>query len=225
MLDELAPVEGRPGLDGVLLTHAHIGHYLGLAQLGHEVLGATAISTYAMPRMADFLRNNGPWSQLVRYKNIEIKELRNGVAVQLNSIVSATPFLVPHRQEYSEVVGYRIEGPRNSVLFIPDIDSWEEWDELGTRIEEEISKVDVAYLDATFFSDQEIPGRDMSGFPHPFISHSMKRFADLPASEKSKVRLIHLNHTNPVLEKNSPERKAVEKAGFRVAEQLERFEL
>jgi pyrroloquinoline quinone biosynthesis protein B len=178
-----------------------------------------------MPRMAGFLRANGPWSQLVRLENIELHEMKAGEPVLAGSSLRVTPLLVPHRQEYSEVVGFRIEAPGRTVLFIPDIDSWEQWDALGTRVEDEIRKVDVAYLDATFYANGEIPGRDMSGFPHPFTRHSMERFASLPASEKAKVRFIHLNHTNHALWAGTPERAAIEAAGFHVAEQGERLEL
>jgi len=225
-LDEIAAPNGeRPGLDGIFLTHAHIGHYTGLMFAGHEVMGSKDIPVFAMPRMREFLSTNGPWDQLVRYDNIVLRPLEDGAAVALAPGLSITPFLVPHRQEYTEVVGYRIDGPRRSVIFIPDIDSWEEFDEAGTRIESLIESVDVAFLDATFFSGDEMPGRDMSGFPHPFITHSMKRFAPLPESERAKVRFIHLNHTNPALWPTTDARKTLEAAGFRVAEELERFEL
>ncbi len=137
--------------------------------------------------------------------------------------VTAVP--VPHRQEYSEVVGYHVEGPSRSLLYLPDIDSWEEWDEQGVRIEEWIARVDRAYLDGTFFADGEIPGRDMSGFPHPFVTHSMERFRDLPDTEKRKVRFIHLNHTNPALDPDSEARRRVESAGFGVAVRGERITL
>jgi pyrroloquinoline quinone biosynthesis protein B len=225
MLDEIAPREGKPGLSGIFLSHAHMGHYTGLMWLGKEVMGAAKVPVYAMPRKAGFLRANGPWSQLVRLENIELHEMKAGEPVLAGGFVRVTPLLVPHRQEYSEVVGFRIEAPGRTVLFIPDIDSWEQWDALGTRVEDEIRKVDVAYLDATFYANGEIPGRDMSGFPHPFIRHSMERFASLPASEKAKVRFIHLNHTNHALWAGTPERAAIEAAGFHVAEQGERLEL
>lgn len=224
MLDRLFPVRERPGLAGIFLTHAHVGHYTGLMFLGHEVMGAKGVPVFAMPRMHSFLFTNGPWSQLMRYGNIQLRLMRAGVKVTLTSSLSITPLLVPHRQEFSEVVGFRIDGPKSSAIYIPDIDSWEQFDSMGTRIEDLIAAVDVAYIDGTFFENGEIPGRDMSGFPHPFITHSMKRFASLPESEKRKVRFIHLNHTNPALWQ-SAERKAVEAAGFRVAEEGERFGL
>jgi pyrroloquinoline quinone biosynthesis protein B len=223
-LDEMAPREGKPGLSGIFLTHAHIGHYAGLMYLGKEVMGANAVPVYAMPRMAGYLRDNGPWSQLVKLSNIELREMKAGEPVLLPGF-TVTPLLVPHRQEFSEVVGFRIEAPGAKLLFIPDIDSWEQWDADGVRIEAEIAQVDVAYLDGTFFANGEIPGRDMSGFPHPFIRHSMERFAAMPAAEKAKIRFIHLNHTNQALWPGTPERKELEAAGFRIAEEGERVEL
>lgn len=220
--DQVAPATVKaPGLDGVFLTHAHMGHYVGLMFFGHESMGARDLPVYAMPRMAEYLTANGPWSQLVRYNNVKLTPLADRVAVDLGAI-KVTPILVPHRQEFSEVVGFRIEGPTRNVLFIPDIDSWEQWDALGTRIEDEIARVDVAYLDATFYADGELPGRDMSKIPHPLIAHSMARFATLPAPERAKIRFIHLNHTNPARFPAGEARRAIEAAGFRVAEEMER---
>lgn len=224
-LDEMSLSRKRPGIDGIFLTHAHIGHYTGLMYLGKEVLGAKAVPVYAMPRMSAFLRDNGPWSQLVKLANIELHVLADGKPVQLQPGLRVTPLLVPHRQEFSEVVGFRIEGPGKKVLFIPDIDSWTDWDAAGTRIENEIAKVDVAYLDGTFYANGEIPGRDMSGFPHPFIKTSLERFAKLPAKERAKVRFIHLNHTNKALWPDTKERREIDAAGMRVAEEGERLEL
>lgn len=221
-LDRRAPVDrAAPGLDGIFLTHAHIGHYTGLMHLGHEEMGARGVPVHVMPRFAEYLRSNGPWSQLVRYGNVELRPLAAGRAVPLGEGLSVTPFPVPHRQEFSEVVGFRVDGPGRSVLFLPDIDSWEEWDAAGTRVEDALAGVDVAYLDATFYDDGEIPGRDMSGFPHPFVARSMRRLAPLPAEERAKVRFIHLNHTNPALDPGSAARHAIVEGGFRVAEEGE----
>ena len=221
-LDRVAPPVGPvPGLDGVFLTHAHMGHYLGLAWLGHESIGAKGVPVYAMPRMATYLSENGPWDQLVRYGNVELQPMSAGEPVELASDLRVMPILVPHRQEYSEVVAYRIEGPEQSVLFLPDIDSWKEWDALGTRLEDVLDTVDVAYLDATFYANGEIPGRDMSGFPHPFITTTMSRLGDRSAEDRAQVRFIHFNHTNPALDPDSPERAAVLERGFRLAEELE----
>jgi len=209
----------RPVVDGIFLTHAHIGHYTGLMFLGFESIGASGVPVWAMPRMAEFLRTNGPWSQLVTRGNIAIRPLSDGTPIGLGDGLTVTPFLVPHRQEFSETVGFRIDGPNRSVLWLPDLDSWRELDAQGTRIEDLIATVDVAYLDGTFFANGEIPGRDMSGFPHPFIARTIERLAALPPAERAKVRFIHLNHTNRALDADSPERRAIEAAGLQVAEE------
>jgi pyrroloquinoline quinone biosynthesis protein B len=225
MLDQAAPHPEVPGLAGILLTHAHVGHYTGLIHVGHEVIGARGVPVYAMPRMREFLSSNGPWDQLVRFGNIELRPLSDGVAVRLNERITVTPLRVPHRDEYSETVGFVIRGPSRAVLFLPDIDKWERWDEWGTRIEDVVREVDVAYLDATFFADGEIPGRAMAEIPHPFIVETIRRFRDAPAAERDKIRFIHLNRTNPALWEGTDARRAVEAAGHRVAREGERVGL
>jgi pyrroloquinoline quinone biosynthesis protein B len=207
---------------GILLTHGHIGHYPGLAHLGREVMGARGVPVYAMPRMRGFLTDNGPWGQLVRLGNIALQPLVADEPVRLNERITVTPFSVPHRDEYTETVGFRIDGPRRSALYVPDIDKWHRWDR---RIEDLIAAVDVAFLDGTFYADGELEGRDMSAIPHPFIEESMRRFEPLPARQRDKVRFIHLNHTNPALDDGSAARKTIEAAGFHVAREMERCEL
>lgn len=220
-LDEIAPpAADTRGADlaGILLTHAHIGHYTGLIHLGREAIGADHVPVHVMARMKEFLESNGPWDQLVALGNIDLREMMADDPVQLNDRISVTPFIVPHRDEYSETVGFRIDGPSRSILFIPDIDKWEKWDR---HVEDLIAEVDVAYLDGTFYVNGEIPGRDMAEIPHPFIEESIERFAKLPAEERAKIRFIHLNHTNPALRKGSDAHHAIEAAGMAVAEQGE----
>ena len=200
--------------DAIFLTHAHIGHYTGLMYLGKEALGATKTPVYAMPKMKVFLENNGPWSQLVDLKNISLKELKNNTAIQLTKNISVLPFLVPHRDEFSETVGYKIIGPNKSVLFIPDIDKWSKW---NTSIIKEIKNSNYAFVDGSFFDGDEINNRDISEIPHPFVIESMKLFKNLPETEKAKINFIHFNHTNPILNKNSEQHKIVLDKGFSIS--------
>lgn len=202
-------------LEGIFLTHAHIGHYTGLMQLGHEAMGAKEVPVFAMPKMANFLKSNGPWSQLVNYRNIILNGLQADRPTFLTSELSVTPFLVPHRDEYSETVGYKIQHGETSLLYIPDINKWELWEK---SIEEEILKVDYALLDGTFYDSSELPGRDMSEIPHPFIQESIQRFSKLGPTEKQKIIFTHFNHTNPLILDN-PERDDVISLGYRVAEE------
>jgi len=209
-------------LAGIFLTHAHIGHYTGLAHLGREAMGARGMPVWAMPRMRDFLTANGPWGQLVTLANIELRPLAADSTIALGDSLRVTPFRVPHRDEYSETVGFRINGPRGAVVYLPDIDKWERWDR---RIEDVIAGASAAYLDGTFFDAAELPGRDMSEIPHPFIVESLSRFATLPAAARKHIQFIHLNHTNRAGIAGTAERKRVEAAGCGVAAAGERTAL
>ena len=202
-------------LDGIFLTHAHMGHYAGLLNFGRESLNSNNIPVYLMPKFFDFISNNGPWDQLVSLNNIKLQRIYNNEKVILHNNLSFTPILVPHRDEYSETVGYLIEGNKKRALYIPDIDKWAKW---NISITEMIKNVDYAFLDGTFFDEKEINNRDISEIPHPFIIESLELFNNLENIDKAKVYFIHLNHTNPVLNKNSEEYKRVILSGFKVAE-------
>ena len=208
-------------IDGVFLTHAHIGHYTGLMYFGKEALGKQGTKVYAMPKMKSFIKNNGPWSQLVDLNNIQINNLQNDSTIVLNNKLKVTPFLVPHRDEFSETVGYKISGSKKTALFIPDIDKWHKW---KFSIIEEVKKVDYAFLDATFLNQKEVK-RAMTEVPHPFIEETTALFKNESIQTKNKVIFIHFNHTNPVLQENSIEKKQLEKLGFKVAIEGTNYEL
>lgn len=202
--------------NGIFLSHAHIGHYTGLMHLGREAMGTKNIPVYAMPKMNSYLNDNGPWSQLVSLNNIQLKALQNDTTVVLNKRISVTPIQVPHRDEYSETVGFLINTGVHKILFIPDIDKWSKWDR---DIIDYLKEVDVALLDATFYKDGEIKGRPMGEIPHPFVEESMELFKNLSKEDKNKVYFIHFNHTNPLLIDNSKAQKTVIQNGFNIAKQ------
>lgn len=207
--------------DGIFITHAHMGHYTGLMYLGREALGAKNMPVYLMPKMKEFIEANGPWSQLVALKNINIKSLFNETAVVLTNQLTVTPFLVPHRDEFSETVGYKIQGPNKSALFIPDINKWSLW---RKDLVDEVKKVDYAFVDGTFASASEI-NRPIEDISHPLVSETVQLFSKAPQSEKSKVIFIHFNHTNAMIDKFNNERLSLEKLGFRFAKENDMFDL
>jgi pyrroloquinoline quinone biosynthesis protein B len=198
---------------GIFVTHAHMGHYAGLMQLGREALGSKQVPVYTLPRMEKYLRDNGPWSQLVALHNIELKQLNAEQPILLTENISLTAFTVPHRDEYSETVGFKIEFSDKKVLFIPDIDKWEKWD---VKIEDLIQQVDMALVDATFYSAAELPNRNMNEIPHPLVVETLARFESKPELKK-RIYFIHFNHTNPLLW-NKIEKEQIRKQGFNVAE-------
>lgn len=208
----------RRPVDGLFLTHAHVGHYAGLMLFGREALGADRVPVHATPALAAFLRANGPWSQLVSQQQVTLHEIEPGVPQRVGAF-EITALRVPHRDEFSDTVGYRVRGPRRSLLYVPDVDKWEKWER---RLEDEVRAVDVALLDATFFDAAEIPGRTIAAIPHPLVGETLDRLAT--AGLASRVVLIHLNHTNRLLWDPAAVR-SVEARGARVARTGERLPL
>jgi len=205
-------VDRRP-IDGIFLTHAHMGHYLGLAHLGYEALHAPGIAVWCTPRMAAFLRANAPWSRLVELGEIKVHEVEPGGELDLGgAIVRSVP--VPHRDELSDTVAYEILAGGKRVLYMPDCDPWHRWRD---RAEALIEQEDIAILDATFFSAGELPGRDISRIGHPLVVDTIAMLADRVRRGKLRVILTHMNHTNPLIEEKSNARRRALEAGFEIA--------
>ena len=207
-------INEKPRISGICITHAHLGHYMGLLELGLEVMNTNAIPVYVMPKMKSFLENNAPFTQLLELNNIRLFVLQNNCPVDIFKYVKIIPFQVPHRNEYSETVGYRIQSSHQSVLYIPDIDSWNGWD---TDINELIKESDIALLDGTFYDKTELKNRDVSAIPHPSIKESINIFSALDKTDRKKVNFTHLNHTNNLLREGSEARKDVIQQGFQIA--------
>jgi pyrroloquinoline quinone biosynthesis protein B len=221
LLDSIFPVSG-PGVDGIFLTHAHIGHYAGLMYLGREAMDARQVPVYGTEDMTAFLRDNGPWGQLAKLGNIDLRPLEPGRPVRPGERITVEAFGVPHRAEYTQAVGYRISTPQRRAVFIPDIDKWSKWDRDIVQV---VRDNDLLFVDGTFFRDGEIRGRHMSEIPHPFIEETMEALKALPAGEKAKVHFIHLNHTNPALLFGSDAQRQIEASGFHVAAEGQRHQL
>ncbi len=220
--DFAAQMDRLGGLpDGILLTHAHIGHYLGLAQLTREVLGARGIPVYCTPSMARFLRDNRPWSRLVAQGNIAIRELEPGVEVALTPALHVAAIRVPHRDEDSDTVAFLIRGADRKILWLPDIDKWEKWDR---RLEDYLADPALtAFVDGTFFSADEIPGRSIAEIPHPLVPETIERLSPV-AGARGRVFFVHLNHTNRLLW-DAGAAEALSRKGFGVAREGQRIGL
>ena len=199
--------------ESIFITHAHIGHYAGLMYFGREALGSKDLKVNVLPKMANFLKTNGPWSQLVEINNINIREINFGQKTNHLSNISVKPIKVPHRDEYSETAAYLIIGKNKKALFIPDIDKWEKWDQ---NLIELVKEHDYLLLDATFYDSKEI-NRDISEIPHPLVSETISLLDNLTTKDKSKVYFIHMNHTNMMLDPKSNLSKYVTSKGYNIA--------
>lgn len=212
LLSELAP---GCRLAGFLLTHAHMGHYLGLAQLGREAMDTSGVPVYATEAVAAFLRSNGPWSQLVSNGNIALRSVTPGSPFEVGAAWRADALPVPHRAEYADTVAYRVRGPGRTLLYCPDIDRWQDWE---PGLLPALRGVDVAFLDGTFFDPNELPGRDMREVPHPLVTDTAALLQDAAA----EVVIVHLNHTNPLL-RPGPERAWLAESGLMLGAEGMRF--
>ena len=197
----------------IYITHAHIGHYTGLMYLGRESLGANEVSVRVLPKMSDFLENNGTWEQLVKLNNIDLEEIYFDKTSSIFNNIEIIPLQVPHRDEYSETAGYIIKGRYKTALFIPDIDKWERWDK---DINDMVKKYDYLLLDATFYEEKEI-NRDINEIPHPLVKETLNLFKNISSKDKNKIYFIHMNHTNMMLDPDSELSRLVLSKGFNIA--------
>lgn len=218
LADLLGPHATRPQRlrqpDGIFLTHPHMGHIGGLLQLGPEAMAVTQLPIYASAELGQLLLENRLWSPLVN--NLRIVPLVAGQTLDLAADVQVTAVPVPHRDEWGAgTFAFRIQGPNRRLLYLPDIDAWEQWPEAA----ETLAGVNVALVDGSFFSQDEL-GRRVP-VAHPLVIDTLARFAHLP----TQLVLTHLNHTNPVLDEGSGARTAVIQSGAQLAFTGQQFPL
>lgn len=213
--------ERRP-FDGIFLTHAHVGHYLGLALLGNEGLGIRDTPVYCTEAMAAFLHDNAPWSLMVRQERIRPTPLATDAWHRVGQDLEVQLLQIPHRNEYADTVALVARGPQASLLYVPDIDAWERWDR---DLAGEVEAVDVALLDATFWSLDELPGRTLADVPHPLATRTMDLLQRVVDDKGARIVLTHLNNSNPALLEDGPQAAEVARRGFEIAREGMRFAL
>lgn len=194
--------KGKIPINGILLTHAHLGHCSGLWYLGKEAVDEKNVPIFCTQNMKMFLTENYPFSHLVQRKNIIVQEIQKNKELGLDGI-KYIPIEVPHRNEIADTVGYIIQSKRR-FIYLPDIDYWTE------ALIKEIQMSDIALVDGTFYSKDELEG--YSEVPHPPILETIEILGDV----NTKIYFTHINHTNAI-NKNGEERKNLESKGFKIA--------
>ena len=144
---------------------------------------------------------------------------------QVVVVFSILPIPVPHRSEFSDCHGLIIEANGNRLLFLPDHDSWEQ-----TLQQQSIRdwltqlQIDVALLDGTFWSADELQHRDINEIPHPTVEESLRRLGDKKKGDPD-IRFLHLNHTNPLCNPHSKQTQILTEMGWAVAKEGDSFTL
>ncbi len=192
-------------INGIFITHLHIGHYLGLVYLGREAASTNKMKILATAENLQFIESNKPFSHLIDREEIKCQEIKFDNPLQLNSQLSITPFEVPHRNEDGNTSGYHIEGSK-SLIYIPDMDDYS--DEVLKKIE----SADIALIDGSFYTKSEIMRQ--RNVPHPPITLSIDKLKNF----NTRVIFTHFNHSNPVLNSESKEYKEVISKGFEIAQ-------
>ena len=161
---------GESSIDHLFLTHAHLGHVDGLGLFGRETMSARGIPLHSSPSMQNLIRSTPAWALLLEQGVFDLTEIGH---VEIDDVVIES-IAIPHRAELSDMHAFVIRGKEHSVLFLPDHDSWDQTLSAhnASSIREWLNNLDIthALLDGTFWSGDELQGRDMSVVPHPTIT-------------------------------------------------------
>ena len=219
---------GHPPLQSVLLTHAHFGHVDGLGLFGRETLNARGLNLYASSSMLSLIDNTPQWALMMEQGVFTPFAVSTGSEHALSERVTVVPVVVPHRAELSDMHAFIVRGPNRSMLFLPDHDRWQETlDHHGApsiRSWLTTLKVDIALIDGTFWSADELSSRTQHEVPHPPVSETLERLG--PRTEGDpEIVFIHMNHTNPIHRPDSDEHGQVTALGWSVGEQGMTFTL
>ncbi len=213
---------GESSIDHLFLTHAHLGHVDGLGLFGRETMSARGIPLHSSPSMQNLIKSTPAWALLLEQGVFDLTEIGH---VEIDDVVIES-IAIPHRAELSDMHAFVIRGKEHSVLFLPDHDSWDQTLSAhnASSIREWLDNLDIthALLDGTFWSGDELQGRDMSVVPHPTIQDSLARLGQKQTGDP-EIFFTHLNHTNPAHQQGSAEYQNIVQLGWRVSVEGEMF--
>ncbi|GAB3442393.1 pyrroloquinoline quinone biosynthesis protein PqqB [Actinophytocola sediminis] len=207
-------------LRGALLTDAELDHTLGLMLLRES----GGLPVWAPPAVLHALADRFPIRDTVaRYGDWRWQP----VGAAIGGLTVSSFAVSDKRPKYARdstvagpwVVAYRIEDPATggSLVYAPCLATW------PVGFDEFVAGADCVLLDGTFHSAREMTGTGTSAAAQHAMGHvpidgpdgSLARIRSL-ASPGTRWLYTHLNNTNPVLDRGTPEYRQVVAAGVEV---------
>jgi coenzyme PQQ biosynthesis protein B len=215
-------VRGSP-IEAVVLTGAEVDQIAGLLHLRERqpftIYGTTA--TLGIIGENPIFRVLAPDVVERHVVALEQPFSAAGIEVELFAALGKVPLYLeqgnPQTMEESGTnVGVELQAGGTRLAFVPGAAAVTP--ALRTRLE----RADVVLFDGTLFTDDEMirngsgskTGRRMGHMPIDGADGSLTALADLSA----RRLYVHINNTNPILIDGSPERRRIEAAGFKIAE-------
>lgn len=227
-LGQQLTIWGQTNIENVLLTHAHFGHVDGLGLFGKETMNARNVGLHLSSEMEHLVDRTPQWALMVDQGVFQPTTFHDRDNLQFTPTLTIQPVHVPHRDELSDMHAFVIRGPNRSLLFLPDHDTWaetlERHNQPSIRSWLEALKVDIALIDGTFWSSDELSGRNQDKVPHPPVSQTIDLLGPRQGGDP-EIYFIHLNHTNPLYDPSSEASALLAQTGWMVAQQGQRFTL
>jgi pyrroloquinoline quinone biosynthesis protein B len=199
-------------LDGVFISHGQLGHITGLLDFGEEGCDKNDLPVYVTDKTRRFIEHNDPYRLLIDKDNIDLKDFNDGESLNLQGAeIEARE--AEHSRLNTDTTSFMIKGPEKKLFYMSDIHAWTE------ETLQSVKEADIAIVDGTFWNEEEIDR--FEEVTHPVMKETMHKTEDWD----TEIYFTHLNHTNPVLRKDSEERKELEERGYHVAEKGIEIEL
>lgn len=221
-------LRGTP-IAGMLFTDANVDHLGGLAVLrqagdhrfilrSSDVVRAIAI---AQPAFAPFDAPPHRWLEVSFERICDPAGDEDIVGNQLNvraiAVPGTTPGYAGRRSPRGAVVAYEIAEPAGgpSLLFAPVFSG------IDPPLREAIGRAGVAFLDGSFYSDDELVSEHLMDKPARSLGHQPVGGGDGTLAQlnglDARIIFTHLNNSNPMLDPNSQAHARVRAFGAEVA--------
>jgi pyrroloquinoline quinone biosynthesis protein B len=219
---------GTP-ITGMLLTDANVDHLGGLAALRQGGAGGFAVRSSAVvraiavaqPAFAPFASPPHRWLEVPLDQQCEAESdediVGNRLTVRALAVPGTTPGYAGRRTVRGAVVAYEItaRGSENGLLFAPV------FARLDDALAGAIASASVAFLDGSFYSDDELITANLLGKRARSLGHQPVGGSDGTLAQlrgvRTRVVFTHLNNSNPMLDVRSKAYVRVREFGAEIA--------